>query len=468
MNPNQNIQQSRIPPQAIEFEKAILGALMIDSSVIDEVLEILSEEVFYRPQHGKIFAAIKQVYLEQNAMDILLLGDHLKSQGELEAVGGEHFLMEIATKVSSSAHFEHHARVILQKFIQRKMIQMAGNLIDQCYDDTSDVFELLDSAYSELNQLSEITVKPQESFIHELLEPTIEKGEKIARGEIAPGIPTLIQNMTKKMGGWRDSELIILAGRPGMGKTAFALNCGMHAARSQYPTAFFSLEMSKEQIASRIIASTSKIPSQAFTNTGLFSNDAQRARNAAQELNSVPFIIDDTPNIKIDDLRVRAKRLKAKYGIQLIILDYLQLMHGDSRKDGNREQEISKISRGLKLIAKELNVPVIALSQLSRAVETRAGYDKRPQLSDLRESGAIEQDADVVTFLYRPEYYSIDEWGPEYESQSTANQAEYIVAKNRNGGLTRNRMSFEPSYTLFSDLEEFDYQQIPLSNETQF
>ena len=455
-----NLDQGRIPPQETGMERTILGAMMIDRYAIPEVFHMLSEEVFYKPQHALIFKAIREVYLQSDAVDIVTITNHLKNSGELEAVGGPAEIIDISNAVSSARNVEYHARIVLQKHIQREMIKIAATTIDQAFDETTDVFDLIDQAYSALNEVSEISVKPQESLIGSLIDPQIEKALKIAKGEIKPGIPTPIARMTNKTGGWRDSELIILAARPGMGKTALAIKYGMHASRLGYPTAFFSLEMSKEQLTNRIISSEARIPSDKFTNTGLTEEEAFRAHEAIKPIRDMQFIIDDTAALTIEDFQIRAKRMKSRYGIKLIIVDYLQLMSGSKGKGANREQEISKISRGLKLIAKELNIPVIALSQLSRNVESQGGH-KRPMLSHLRESGAIEQDADVVQFLYRPEYYDIEQWD-DYHGEATAGEAEYIVAKNRNGGLVRNRMAFEGQFTLFSDLEEPEIPHIPM------
>lgn len=440
----------RIPPHALELEEAILGALLLDKSVIADALHLVTEELFYKPDHQIIFSAIRELYLEGESVDLLTVSNKLRQKEKLKEVGGEYQIIELSQKVSSSAHLEYHARIITQKYIQRKVISNASELINKAFEESTDVFDLLDEAYSQLNEVSEVSIKPQEAILGSLIDAQIEKARKIAKGEIKAGIPMPISRMTSKTGGWRDSELIILAARPGMGKTALAVSYGMHAARLNYPTAFFSLEMSKEQLTNRIISSEARINSDKFTNTGLTEEEEIRSQEATQPIRSTKFIIDDTPGMSIERFQIEAKRMKKKYGIRLIIIDYLQLMTGNSGKGSNREQEISKISRGLKLTAKELNIPIIALSQLSRSVESRGG-SKRPMLSDLRESGAIEQDADMVQFIYRPEYYDIDEWD-DYDGP-TYNQAEYIVAKNRNGGLVRNRMRFEKEFTHFSDLE---------------
>lgn len=309
----------------------------------------------------------------------------------------------------------------------------------------------MDNAYSHLNIVSDILIRNKEIDLKELTEDILTHAGKLYRKEIEPGIPTPIDNLTQKMGGWRNSELIILAARPGMGKTAFALKSGWVAALQGIPVGFFSLEMSAQQLLSRLWSMDLKIDNDKFTKTGLNPQEEQRILNRLNEFDEIPFYIDDEPALSIKTLSVKAKKWKKEKGIRMLIVDYLQLMSGTKN---NREQDISSISRGLKLLAKELNIPVMALSQLSRAVEQRGG-NKRPLLSDLRESGAIEQDADVVQFIYRPEYYNHTEWD-DYDGVSCTGEAEYIIAKNRNGGLVRNRMKFVGKYTDFSNIDDFE------------
>lgn len=445
-------EKGRIPPQAIELEESLIGAILIDRSAISDALHLISEDQLYKEEHKLIFAAVQELYLSGESVDILTVANKLRKKGELDLVGGEYNLIQLSQKVSSTAHLEYHARIITQKYIQREIIKNASELISLAFDETSDVFDLIDTAYNQLNTVAEVSIKPEEALIGTLIDGQITKARMIGKGEIKPGIPTPIRLKTEKMGGWRGSELIILAARPGMGKTALAISYGMHAARLGHPTAFFSLEMSKEQLTNRIISSEARIDSEKLTRLGLTEEEEARARKAVEPIRNTQFIIDDTPNISIERFQIEAKRMKKKYSVKMIIVDYLQLMTAGGSKGGNREQEISKISRGLKGVAKELNIPVIALSQLSRALESRSGH-KRPMLSDLRESGAIEQDADIVEFIYRPEYYGMDDWD-DYGGAPSFNEAEYIVAKNRNGGLTRNRMKFEKQFTQFSDIDD--------------
>lgn len=452
-----NLEKGKLPPQAVDLEEVILGALLIDRKGIFEVMEILNPEVFYKQAHQHIFEAIKELYVEGSALDLLTVSEKLKSNGKLQLCGGEFYLIQLTQKVSSSAHIEYHSRIILQKYIQRQLIKSSNQIIELAYNEEKDVFDLLDQAYDSLNEVSEVSVKPQEALLGTMINSQIVKGMQIYKSEVKAGIETPIRQLTQKCGGWRDGELIIIAARPGMGKTSLAIAYGLYAAKKKIPTAFFSLEMSKEQLTNRIISMEAKIDSEKFTVHGLSEEDGRKAFETENYLKSIPFYIDDTGTVTIENFQIKAKKFAAKYGVKFIIVDYLQLMSGGGNFKGNKEQEISKISRGLKLVAKDLNIPVIALAQLSRAVETRGG-SKRPMLSDLRDSGAIEQDADVVQFIYRPEYYNITEWDDEYDRAPTVDQAEYIVAKNRNGGLTRNRMRFDKKYTLFSDLDEYgDY-----------
>lgn len=451
----------RVPPQAIDLEEAVLGALLIDKRGFDEIGDILIPEMFYKDQHVKIYRGILNLYSETSSVDLMTITRQLEKEGTLDEIGGVHYLIGLTQKVASSAHIERHARIIVQKYIQRRLIENSTNTIESAYDNENDVLELLDNAYSNLNEIADASIKTGDVHFSDLIDTQIERGVKIYNGEIKAGLSTPIKNLNVKTGGWRDTELIILAARPGMGKTAFALACGLHTAKQDIPVAIFSLEMSKEKLTDRIISMEAEVDGNKFNIDGLNKFDVERIERYKPILKKIPLYIDDNANLSITQFQVKAKRLKHKFGVGLIIVDYLQLMVG---KGNNREQEISKISRGLKMTAKELNIPIIALSQLSRSVESRGG-SKRPLLSDLRESGAIEQDADMVQFLYRPEYYGITEWEDDYDRESTDGECEYIVAKNRNGGLTRNRMKFEGRYTKFSDLIiEQSYDGVPNVN----
>ena len=454
--------KGKIPPQAIDVERVIIGAMLIDKKGVDEAFELLRPKVFYDTKHQDIFRSITKLYVENKGVDLVTVVNQLKKDKKLQDVGGEKYMVELTQQISSSAHIEYHSRIILQKFIQRELIQNSGAIIKHAYDDGVDSLDLLDKAYSNLNKVSDLIISNNEVDIDQLTEEIVDHGAKLYRGEIEPGLQTPIKNLTNKMGGWRETELIILAARPGMGKTAFALKTAWVLAKSMIPVGFFSLEMSAKQLLSRLWSLECSIDNDKFTKHGLNPDDQNAIRQTKEKLGSVPLHIDDADgNLTIQSLTVKAKKWKKEKGIKLLIVDYLQLMRGNKN---NREQEISDISRGLKLLAGELNIPIIALSQLSRAVEQRGG-NKRPLLSDLRESGAIEQDADVVGFIYRPEYYGITEWD-DYDGQSSQDQAEYIIAKNRNGSLVRNRMKFIKKYTNFIDMddERFDDEFIIENN----
>ncbi len=455
-------------PQDIKLEKIVLGALMIDNKAMLDISDFMHEDVFYCSNNKIIYIAIKELYLANKPIDLLTVANQLKKQGKLVIIGGDLFLVNLTQQVSSSANIEYHARILVQKYILRELIIKSTQIIKDCYEEKSDALELLDKSFDNINEIVNNSIQAQEVLLNEIIDTQIEKGKKIFEGKIQSGLPTPIHKLTQKTGGWRTDELIIIAARPGMGKTAFALKNAIEIAKSNTPVAFFSLEMSKEQLTNRILSMEAKIDNSKFNITGLSPEDIELLQPTKNLLSAMPLFIDDTPSLSIEHLQLKAKRLKNKHKIQLVVVDYLQLMTSNDKK-GNREQEISKISRGLKQLAKSIDVPVIALSQLSRSVETRGG-SKRPLLSDLRESGAIEQDADLVMFLYRPEYYQINQWDEDYNHQPTENECEYIVAKNRNGGLIRNRMSFEGRYTLFSDLEykdDFDTFEKELLNNNQ-
>ena len=452
--------KGKLPPQDQEIEEIVIGALLIDSRATDDVMDYLRPDIFYKEKNKLIFKAIQTLYDANEAIDLKTVSNQLKKSKDLAMVGGDFHLIELTQKISSSAHIDHHGRILMQKYIQRELISNSSAIIENAYDDSFDSLDLLDKAFDHLGEVSNLIIRNKEIDIKELTAEIIDYGGKLFRNEIKPGIETPIKLLTSRMGGWRNGELIILAARPGMGKTAFALKAGWVAALAGIPVAFFSLEMTASRLLSRLWSMDLRIENDKFTKDGLSPDEQSRIMARMMEFEKIPFHIDDTSSLNIQTLRVKAKKLVKNHNVKMIIVDYLQLMDGNSK---NREQEISKISRGLKMIALELELPVIALSQLSRAVETRGG-NKRPMLSDLRESGAIEQDADVVQFIYRPEYYGSDTWD-NYDGISCVGEAEYIVAKNRNGGLVKNRMKFEGKYTRFSDIDEPDQD---FSNDDMF
>ena len=452
-----SLEKGKLPPQAVDLEEVVLGAMMIDKKGVDEVIDILNPEVFYKEAHQHIFEAIHTLFENSEPVDLLTVAAQLKKSAKLEAAGGEFYLVQLTQKVSSSAHIEFHARIILQKFIQRSLIKISNEIIEDSYNETTDVFDLLDNAEAKLYEITQGNIKRSSETAQSLVIQAKKKIEEIANREGLSGIPSGFTKVDKLTSGWQPSDLVIIAARPGMGKTALTLSMARNiAVEHDIPVAFFSLEMSSVQLITRLISSETGLSSEKLRTGNLAKHEWEQLNVKVKGLEKAPLFIDDTPSLSIFDLRAKARRLSSQHGIQLVIVDYLQLMTaGGSLKGGNREQEISTISRNLKALAKELNVPVIALSQLSRAVETRGG-SKRPLLSDLRESGAIEQDADIVSFIYRPEYYKIDEWDDE-DRTPTQGQAEFIVAKHRNGGLDEIRLKFIGHLGRFENLETFEF-----------
>ncbi|NJB37996.1 replicative DNA helicase [Croceivirga sp. JEA036] len=451
-----SLEKGKIPPQAVELEEVVLGAMMIDKKGVDEVIDILHPDAFYKDAHRFIFEAIFMLFESSEPVDLLTVSTQLKKDGKLEAVGGDFYLIKLTQKVASSAHIEFHARIILQKYIQRSLIKISNQIIEEAYNESTDVFDLLDSAEAKLYEVTQGNLKRSAETAQNLVIQAKKKIEEISNKEGLSGIPSGFDKLDKLTSGWQPSDLIIVAARPGMGKTAMTLSMARNiAVNSNHGVAFFSLEMSSVQLITRLISSETGLSSEKLRTGKLEKHEWEQLNVKVKALEKAPLFIDDTPSLSIFDLRAKARRLKSQHDIQLIIIDYLQLMTaGGSTKGGNREQEISTISRNLKALAKELNVPVIALSQLSRAVETRGG-SKRPLLSDLRESGAIEQDADIVSFIFRPEYYKIEEWDDE-ERSPTQGQAEFIVAKHRNGGLENIRLKFIGHLGKFDNLDDFD------------
>jgi replicative DNA helicase len=451
-----NLEKGKIPPQALDLEEVVLGAMMIDKKGVDEVIDILSPEAFYKESHQYIFEAIFRLFENSQPIDLLTVSSQLKKDSRLDLAGGDFYLISLTQKVSSSAHIEFHARIILQKFIQRSLIKISNEIIEDSYDETKDVFDLLDNAEAKLYEVTQGNIKKSSETAQELVIQAKKKIEDISNKDGMSGIPSGFDKLDKLTSGWQESDLIIIASRPGMGKTALTLSMARNIAVNQnIPVAFFSLEMSSIQLITRLISSETGLSSQKLRTGKLEKHEWEQLNVKVKALEKAPLFIDDSPSLSIFDLRAKARRLASQHGIKLIVVDYLQLMTaGGGMKGGNREQEISTISRNLKALAKELSIPIIALSQLSRAVETRGG-SKRPLLSDLRESGAIEQDADIVSFIYRPEYYKIDEWDDE-ERTPTEGQAEFIVAKHRNGGLESIRMKFIAHLGKFDNLDDFD------------
>jgi replicative DNA helicase len=451
-----NLERGKIPPQAVDLEEAVIGAMLIDKKGVDEVIDILQPEAFYKEANQHIFTAIHALFETSEPIDLLTVSAQLRKMGLLEKVGGDFYLVQLSKKVSTSAHIEFHARIILQKFIQRSLIKISNEIIEDAFKESIDVFDLLDVAESKLYDVTQGNIKKSSETAQNLVIQAKKRIEEIAKRDGLSGVATGFEKLDALTSGWQPSDLIIIAARPGMGKTALTLSMARNiAVTKQTPVAFFSLEMSSVQLITRLISSETGLSSEKLRTGKLASHEWEQLNVKVGDLERAPLFIDDTPSLSIFDLRAKARRLSSQHGIKLIVVDYLQLMTaGTSNKSGNREQEISTISRNLKALAKELNIPVIALSQLSRAVETRGGT-KRPLLSDLRESGAIEQDADIVSFIYRPEYYGIDEWDDDERTPSEG-QAEFIVAKHRNGGLDNIRLKFIGNLGKFDNLESFD------------
>jgi len=442
----------RVPPQAIELEEAVLGALMLEKDALTAVIDILKPASFYKIGHGLIYEAIRTLFNESQPIDLLTVTNQLRKDGTLEEVGGAYAVTTLTTKVNSAANVEYHARIITEMAIKRELIRVSGEIQLDAYEDTTDVFELLDRTESALFEISEQNIRKNYEDMKTLMHEALNELE--ARKEHKDGltgVPTGFSALDRVTSGWQKSDLVILAARPGMGKTAFIVSALRNAAVDfNRSVAIFSLEMSSVQLVNRLISAEAELEGDKIKKGNLAEYEWQQLIHKTQKITNAPIFIDDTPALTILELRAKSRRLKSQHNIELIVVDYLQLMSGDSsRGGGNREQEIASISRALKGLAKELEVPVIALSQLSRAVETRGG-DKKPQLSDLRESGSIEQDADIVMFLYRPEYYNITE---DEQGMPTTGVGQIIIAKHRNGSLENVNLKFIGKFTKFTDLD---------------
>lgn len=445
----------KLPPSDIALEEAVLGALMLEKDALTEVVEILKPETFYKNAHQKIYSAIETLFSKSDPVDILTVTNQLRQQGDLEQVGGAYAVANLTHKVQSAANIEMHARLLLELYIKRELIQVSGKIQEEAFKPTTDAFEILDTMEQELFNISELNIRKNYAKMSTLMMEAIDDLEKKRNDnkEGLTGVPSGFSALDRFTSGWQPSDMIICAARPAMGKTAFCLNILRNAAvLFDKPVAVFSLEMSSLQLIKRLMSAEGEIDSEKIRSGKLQEHEWAQLIQKTSELAKASIFIDDTPALSILELRAKARRLKSQNDIALIVIDYLQLMSGDVKKTGNREQEIASISRSLKQLAKELDIPVIALSQLSRAVETRGG-DKRPQLSDLRESGAIEQDADMVMFLYRPEYYEITE---DAEGQSVQGLAEIIIAKHRNGGTGSVPLKFIQKFTKFTDWDNHE------------
>lgn len=442
-------------PQAIEIEQAILGALLFEQDAIVDIADLLSPDTFYRPQHQDIYKAIEQLFKQGHPIDLISVTEALRQAGKLEMVGGSAYLAELTTKINSAANIEYYARILSEYALRRDLIRVAEEIQQKASVSHVDVFELLDQAEHAIFHVSEKNIRRNYLSIQDILQKALKDiTQKKDTADGLTGVPTGFTDLDRLTAGWQKSDLIIIAARPGMGKTAFILSALRNAATDfGLPVAIFSLEMSSEQLVTRLIAAEAGISSTQIKQGKLSKEEWARIHECISRLEKSKIFIDDTPALSILELRAKARRLKAQHDIQLIAVDYLQLMSGgEQNSKGNREQEIAYISRSLKNIAKELNIPIIALSQLSRAVEQRGG-DKRPQLSDLRESGSIEQDADLVLFIYRPEYYKITE---DENGNPTKGIGEVIIAKHRNGAIGSVKLRYLDNFTKFANLDNFN------------
>lgn len=426
----------KVPPQAKELEEAVLGAVMLEKSAFDTISEIIKPECFYVEANQLIYKAMQGLQQKSMPIDILTVVEELKMREQLDAVGGPYYVTKLTNSVVSTANIEAHARIVLQKFIQRELIRISGEIIGDAYEDSTDVFDLLDESETKMFNITNNYLKKNFEDIQNVLAKTINRIDELrTKTEDISGVPSGFPTLDRITYGWQPTDLIILAARPSVGKTAFALNLARNSAlhpTKPVPVGFFSLEMSASQLVQRILSAESEIKMEKISRGKLENYEYEQLLSKdIKKLEVAPIFIDDTAALNIFEFRAKARRLVNKHNVGIIIIDYLQLMSGSGDRNSNREQEISNISRNLKALAKELNVPIIALSQLSRAVETRK-ESKMPQLSDLRESGAIEQDADMVMFIYRPEYYEVmnNEHG-----ESTHGETHVRIAKHRNGSL---------------------------------
>ncbi len=442
-----------LQPQAIDLEQVVLGALMIDSDAFVVVGDMLRPEIFYDPRHQHIYSAIQALTLDERPVDVLTVAEELKRQGNLENVGGEAYIVELSSRVASSAHIEYHSKILQQKYLARQLISFASEVETKAFDGMVDVDELLQETEGKLFALSQKNMRQDYLPIAPILTQAIETLQKAATNSSGlTGLPTGYARLDKITSGWQNSDLIIVAGRPAMGKTSFALSLAKNlSVDCQVPVAFFSLEMSSIQLGNRLMSNVFEIEGSKILSGQLNKEEWSRLDNNIKRLQQAPLYIDETAQLSIFELRTKARRLVREKKVKAIFIDYLQLMTASGMKYGNRQEEVSNISKSLKSLAKELNIPIIALSQLNRGVENREGNEgKRPQLSDLRESGAIEQDSDMVLFVHRPEYYRIFE---DEKGRDLRGKAEIIIAKHRKGATDIITLRFRGSYTRFEDID---------------
>ena len=443
-----------LQPQATEIERVVLGALMIDKDAFSIISELVRPETFYEPRNQKIYEAIQALNLSEKPVDFMTVIEELKRQGDLDSVGGAPYIVELTSRVASSAHIEYHAHILAQKFLARQLISFSSRIQEKAFDETIDPDVLMQDAEGQLFEISQKNMKTDYTQIDPVIKRVTEQLQIAATNSGGmTGVPTGYTELDKYTSGWQKSDLVIIAGRPAMGKTSFALSLAKNIAVDyRIPIAFFSLEMSNDQLVQRLISNTCSVPGQKLLNGQLSQDEWERFDKNIGKLHGAPIYVDDTAGLSVFELRTKARRLHREKGVQIIMIDYLQLMNANGMRFGSRQEEVSTISRSLKGLAKELNIPILALSQLNRGVENREGNEgKRPQLSDLRESGAIEQDADMVLFVHRPEYYRIyqDEKGNDMHGV-----AQVLIAKHRKGGTGDINLKFRGEFTRFENPED--------------
>ena len=445
----------KLPPQAQELEDSVIGALMIEKEAYGTVADLLRPEVFYKDQNRMVFEAIRELAAKDQPIDVMTVGEKMKTQGTLEKAGGLVYLADLSRRVASAAHLRYHAQIIAQKATARDLIAMAAQIEEKAYDETQDIEDLMQEAEAGIFEITQRSQKRDVTQIDPVIEEAFKRMEKAAQntGSIS-GIPSGFSALDKITSGWQTPDLVIIAARPAMGKTAFVLSMAKHMAIDrEIPTAIFSLEMSNVQLVNRLIMNVCEIEGEKIKTGKMSKADSQKLNTKINIMKGKPLYMDDTPSLSIFELRSKARKLVHDHGVRIIIIDYLQLMNAQGSSFGSREQEVSIISRGLKGLAKELDIPIIALSQLNRGVEARTGIEgKTPQLSDLRESGAIEQDADMVCFIHRPEYYHI--YTDEKSAKDLRGLAQIIVAKHRNGATDSIWLRFRGKYAKFQNEDE--------------
>lgn len=457
-----------LQPQATDIEKLVLGALMIDKDAFTVVSEILRPETFYEPRNQKVYHAVQTLNMSEKPVDMFTVTEQLKTEGTLEDVGGPGYIVELTQHVASSAHIEYHAHILKQKFLARQLIQFASMIETDAFDETVDVDDLMQRAEGKLFELSQKNMSQD----YQQIDPIVEEAHRIlleaSNTKGLTGVPSGFTELDRVTAGWQPSDLVIIAGRPAMGKTSFALSIAKNIAIDQRePVAFFSLEMNSVQLVNRIISNVCSVSGSKILSGQLTADEWERFDTNIRKLQGAPLYVDDTPGLSVFELRTKARRLVREHGIKVLMIDYMQLMNANGMRFNSRQEEVSTISRSLKGLAKELNIPILALSQLNRGVEQREGLDgKVPQLSDLRESGAIEQDADMVLFVHRPEYYHIYEDG---KGNDLRGKAQIVIAKHRKGATRDVLLNFRGEFTRFAnpDDDAFDYGLNPRMSDME-